>query len=175
MPSYFSDMNVVDAALLGALLLSVLLGALRGFVFEVMSLAGWLVAYAAAYLLSPRLLPLLPSEALHTGQAVGVSVMPLLAFLLCFAGVLVAWNLLAHLIRLLVRATPLSGIDRLFGSVFGLARGVLLLLALAIIVELTPWAQARSWQTSVVVPHLHATLVAVKPMLPPGVARWLAR
>lgn len=175
MPGFITEMNIVDAALVGALLLSLMLGVLRGFVFEVMSLAGWLVAYAAAYLLSPRLLPLLPSEPVHAGQAVGVSVMPLLAFVLCFFGVLIAWNLLSHLVRLLVRATPLSGIDRLFGAVFGLARGGLLLLALTVLVELTPWARAQAWQASLVVPRLHATLVAVKPMLPPGVARWLAR
>jgi membrane protein required for colicin V production len=168
-------LNAVDAALLGALLLSVLLGALRGLVFELMSLAGWLVAYAGAYLFSPRLLPLLPADALPGGAAASATVMPLLAFVLVFAGVLIAWNLLAQLVRLLVRATPLSGIDRLLGSLFGLLRGSLLLLALAALVALTPWAQAPAWQQSRVVPHLNASLLAIKPLLPPGVARWLAR
>jgi membrane protein required for colicin V production len=175
MPTWISDLNGVDAALLAALAVSLVLGALRGFVFEVMTLAGWVVAYAAAYLLGPRLLPLLPSEPLHAGQAVGAQVMPLLAFVLCFAGVLIGWNLLAHLVRLLVRATPLSGIDRLLGAVFGFARGMLLLLAVVVIVELTPWARAASWQASLTVPQLEAVLAAVKPLLPPGVARWLAR
>lgn len=168
-------LNAVDAALLGALLLSVLLGALRGLVYELMSLAGWLVAYVGAYLLSPGLLPLLPSDVLPGGQAVSAAVLPLLAFVLVFAGVLIAWNLLAHLVRLLVRATPLSGVDRLMGSLFGLLRGGLLLLALAAVVALTPWSQARAWEQSRLVPHLNAGLLAVKPLLPPGVARWLAR
>jgi membrane protein required for colicin V production len=168
-------LNAVDYALLGALVLSVLLGALRGLVYELMSLAGWLVAYGGAYLFSPQLLPLLPADALPGGQAVSVTALPVLAFVLVFAGVLIAWNLLAHLVRLLVRATPLSGIDRLFGSLFGLLRGSLLLLALAAVVALTPWTQASLWQGSRVVPHLNAALLAVKPLLPPGVARWLAR
>ena len=175
MAGLFSDLNGVDAALLGALLLSVLLGALRGLVYELMSLAGWLVAYAAAYLLSPQLLPLLPADALPGGQAVSTAVLPLLAFVLCFAAVLIAWNLLAHLVRLLVRATPLGGIDRFFGCLFGLLRGALLLLAITAIVALTPWAQATAWRQSRVVPPLEAGLLTVKPLLPPGVARWLAR
>lgn len=168
-------MNIVDAALLAALLLSVLLGALRGLVFEVMSLAGWLVAYAAAYLLSPQLLPLLPAEPVHPGQAVGAEVMPLLAFVLCFFGVLIAWSLLSHLVRLLVRATPLSAIDRLLGSLFGLLRGALLMLVVVVLVELTPWAQAPAWRESRAVPPLREALLQVKPLLPPGVGRWLGR
>ena len=63
----------------------------------------------------------------------------------------------------------------MLGCLFGLARGVLLLMALTVLVELTPWARALAWQASTVVPHLHASLVAIKPMLPPGVGRWLAR
>ena len=168
-------LNAVDVALLGVLVLSVLLGALRGLVYELMSLAGWVVAYGGAYLLSPQLLPLLPTDVLPGGAAVTAAALPVLAFVLVFAGVLIAWNLLAHLVRLLVRATPLSGIDRLSGSLFGLLRGSLVLLALAALVALTPWSQAAAWQGSRVVPHLTAGLLAVKPLLPPGVSRWLAR
>lgn len=168
-------LNAVDHTLLGVLLLSVLLGALRGLVYELMSLAGWVVAYGGAYLFSPQLLPMLPADVLPGGQAVSASALPVLAFVLVFAAVLIAWNLLAHLVRLLVRATPLSGIDRLFGSLFGLVRGGLLLLAVAALVALTPWSQAAPWQTSRLVPHLNAALLTVKPLLPPGVARWLAR
>ena len=110
--------------LLAVLLISVLLGALRGLVFEVMSLAGWLVAYAAAYIYAPRLPPLWSPHALPADPATGAAVMPLVAFGLVFAGVLIVWNLLSHLIRMLVRATPLSGIDRAARQRFRLrARG----------------------------------------------------
>ncbi len=174
-PDFFSAFNVVDAVLIAALLISVLLGALRGLVFEVMSLAGWLVAYAVAYLYSPQLPPLWSSNVLPTDAATNSTVMPLLAFALVFAGVLIAWNLLSHLIRLLVRATPLSSLDRILGSFFGLARGVLLLLAIAVVVALTPWAKAQPWQRSQLVPKLNEMIVAIKPLLPPGLHQWMAR
>ncbi|WP_418320061.1 CvpA family protein [Piscinibacter sakaiensis] len=173
-PDFFNAFNAVDAVLLAALLISVVLGALRGLVYEVMSLAGWLVAYAAAYIYSPRLPPLWSADALPTDPATGAAVMPLLSFALVFAGVLIAWNLLSHLIRLLVRATPLSGLDRLLGSFFGLARGILLLLAIAVVVALTPWAKSQPWQRSQLVPKLNEAILSIKPLLPPGLHRWMA-
>ncbi len=172
---FIGGVNIVDAALLAALLISVLLGALRGLVFEVMSLAGWLVAYATAYIYAPRLPPLWSPQTLPVDSAAGGAVMPLVAFGLVFAGVLIAWNLLSHLIRLLVRATPLSGIDRILGCIFGCARGVLLLMAVAVIVALTPWAKAQPWQESSVVPRLNEAIVSAKPLLPPGLHRWMPR
>ena len=134
MPSLVDNLNTVDALLLATLGLSILIGAMRGLLFELMSLAGWVVAYAVAYLFSPRLLPLLPQDPMagtaFAGSAMGPGMMPLLAFVLCFVGVLIAWGLLAQLLRLLIRATPLSGFDRLLGSVFGLLRGGLILTGL---------------------------------------------
>lgn len=172
-PDFLDGVNLVDAALLTVLVVSVLLGILRGLVFEVMSLAGWLVAYATAYIYAPQLPPLWSSSSFPGDAATSSTVMPLVSFGLVFAGVLIAWNLLSHLVRLLVRATPLSGIDRVLGSVFGGARGVLLLLAVAVVVALTPWSKARAWQESVIVPRLNEAIVSIKPLLPPGLHRWM--
>ncbi len=173
-PEFIGELNGVDAILLAALGVSVILGALRGLVFEIMSLAGWLVAYATAYIYAPQLPPLWSSNSLPTDPATGAAMMPLISFGLVFAGVLIAWNLLSHLIRLLVRATPLSSIDRVFGSAFGLARGVLLLLAVAVVVALTPWSKSALWRHSQIVPKLNEAIVSVKPLLPPGLHRWMA-
>lgn len=169
-PDFIGALNAVDAILLAALGISIILGALRGLVFEVMSLAGWLVAYAAAYIYSPRLPPLWSPDSLPADSAV----MPLVSFALVFAGVLIAWNLLSHMVRLLVRATPLSSIDRILGSIFGFARGVLLLLAIAVVVALTPWAKTDQWRHSQIVPQLNEVLVSIKPLLPPGLHRWMS-
>ncbi|MFG5409261.1 CvpA family protein [Piscinibacter sakaiensis] len=152
MPTWPPAWNGVDAAFAATLVLSLALGVLRGFVFEVMSLAGWLVAYAAAYLFSPRLLPLLPAEPAGGATVVGLQAMPLLAFVLCFFAALIGWTLLSHLLRLLVRATPLSGPDRLLGAVFGLLRGALLVLAVVVGVELTPWLRGGRFQARMNLP-----------------------
>ena len=54
----------------------------------------------------------------------------------------------ARLIQLVLHATPLSIVDRALGIVFGLLRGVVLLLAVAVAVGLTPAAKSSAWQHS---------------------------
>ena len=157
----------VDAALLAALLVSVVLGLARGLVYELMGLAGWVVAYFAAAWLAPQATPYIPVGV--PGSALNHSA----ALLACFLGSLVAWGLLARLVRLLIKATPLSFLDRLLGAVFGALRGFILLLLVATVVTLTPAAQSQAWQASTAAPVLVGAVKGIKPLLPEAVARWL--
>ena len=50
-----------------------------------------------------------------------------------------------------MRASPLSGLDRSLGLVFGLLRGLVLLLAVVVLGGLTPVAESVWWQDSQVV------------------------
>jgi membrane protein required for colicin V production len=157
----------VDAALGALVLTSVALGLARGLVYELMGLAGWVVAYFGGAWLAPWAAPWIP---------VGVPASALnhsAALLLCFLGVLVVWGLLARLLRWLVSVTPASLADRLLGGVFGLLRAALLAMALATVVMLTPAAQSSFWQGSLAVPWIVAAVKGVKPLLPPELSRWL--
>jgi membrane protein required for colicin V production len=156
-----------DWTLLVVLLVSVLIGLLRGFVFECLSLAGWVVAWFAAQWASPQLAPLLPVGT--PGSAMNLAA----AFAIGFVLALVVWGLLAKLVRMLIQATPLSVPDRLLGAAFGVLRGVVLLLAVATVVQLTPAAQSRAWQQSQGARWLAATLQGLKPLLPDAAARLL--
>ena len=157
----------VDLTLLGLLALSVLLGLARGLVFELMSLIGWVVAYASAQLYSPELavhLPIgTPGSALQLGAA----------FVMAFIVVLVAWSLLAKLVRLGLHATPLTLIDRLLGAGFGLLRGAVLLLAVATAVAFTPAQRSPAWHDSHAAVGLGLALAGLKPFLPAEVVRRL--
>ena len=159
------ELHWLDWLLLAVLLASLVVGLLRGLVFECLSLAGWVVAWFAAQWLSPMLAPQLPlgtpGSALNLGAA----------FALCFLAALVVWTLLARLIRLLIHATPLSIPDRLLGAVFGVLRGLVLLLAVATVVGLTPASQSQGWRASQGARWLSATLAQLKPLLPGPVAR----
>jgi membrane protein required for colicin V production len=157
----------IDWALLAVLALSVLVGMVRGFVFECLSLAGWVVAWFAAQWGAPLLAPELPVGA--PGSAPNLAA----AFVLTFMAALVVWSLLARLIRLLVHATPLSLPDRLLGGGFGVLRGGVLLLAVATVVALTPAAQSAGWRGSQGARWLGQTLHALKPLLPEPAARLL--
>jgi membrane protein required for colicin V production len=154
----------IDWTLLAVLGASVIVGLARGFVFEMMSLAGWIVAWFAAQWGAPSLAPHLP---------IGSPDSPLnlaAAFLICFLGALLAWSLLSRLVRLLVHATPLSLADRALGGGFGLVRGMMLLLAVATVVAMTPAAQAQEWRVSHGAGWLMTLLRGLKPLLPPSMA-----
>ena len=101
----------IDWTLLAVLALSVLVGIWRGFVFECLSLAGWIVAWFAAQWAAPQLAPHLPIGSI--GSALNMAA----ALALCFFAALAVWTLLAKLVRMLIHATPLSLPDRLLARV----------------------------------------------------------
>jgi membrane protein required for colicin V production len=157
----------IDWLLLGVLAVSVLLGLARGFVFEAMALAGWVVAWFAAQWAAPFVAPWLPLAAPDSPLALAAG------FVVAFGAVVIVWSLLARLVRLLVRATPLTFADRMLGAGFGFARGAVVLLALATAVEHTPAAQSSLWRASAGASMLGAALRGLKPLVPPAIARRL--
>lgn len=160
-------LNGLDWTLLAVMAVSLVVGLVRGFVFEALSLAGWVVAWLGAQWAAPLLAPSLPVGEPGTPLNHGA------AFALAFVVALVAWALLARLARMLIHATPLSLIDRLLGAGFGLLRGLVILLAVASVVALTPAVKAGAWQASQGAQILSKTLLALKPLLPESAARLL--
>ncbi|HEX7439432.1 MAG TPA: CvpA family protein [Caldimonas sp.] len=161
------DIGWVDAGLLVALALSVLVGALRGLAFEVLSIAGWFVAYFAAQWAAPFIAPHFPIG------TPGSLLNQACAFASVFLVTLIVWSLLSRLVRRLIHATPLSPLDRMFGAAFGLLRGGFVLLVLAAIIAFTPAAKSVAWQQSVGAAGLNAILRGLATLLPPGVAHFL--
>jgi membrane protein required for colicin V production len=157
----------IDAVMLGVLGLSMLIGLVRGLVFELLSLVGWLAAWFAAQWGAQQLSPWLPVGT--PGSALNHAA----AFVAAFVLALIVWSLVARLVRLLIQATPLSLPDRLLGAGFGLLRGVVLLLALATVVALTPLTRAQPWQQSQGAAALAMALHGLTPLLPPRMAKYI--
>jgi membrane protein required for colicin V production len=113
-------MTWVDLAVLAVLAISALLAFIRGLVREVLGLAAWVGAIFAGVWTLPRIRP-------QFQQWLGVSpwVDPI-AFGVVFIVVLIVLMLISRWISALVRASPISGVDRTLGLVFGLARGAVL-------------------------------------------------
>ena len=150
----------VDLFLLALLLLSAAVGFWRGLFFEVMSLLGWVVAYFAAVWFSPVAAPHIP-----VGTP-GGALNQLASVIGVFVAVLIVWALLSRLLRMLLRATPLSLIDRLLGAMFGVIRGVLILLLIYAAVGWTPWSRSEAWAQSQVRPWLAVACKTLVPLLP---------
>ncbi|HET7792771.1 MAG TPA: CvpA family protein [Rhizobacter sp.] len=160
-------MQWVDIVMAGVLALSVIVGLVRGLVFEVLSLLGWFVAYFAAHWFAGDLAPHIPVG--KPGSAVNHAA----AFASIFVAALLGWAIISRLLRLLIHATPLSLPDRLFGAVFGVLRGLVLLLAAATVINLTPLMKSPAWQASQGAQWLQIVLDGLHPLLPPQLLQLL--
>ena len=154
-------MQWVDIVLAGILVFSVIVGVVRGFVFEVLSLLGWFAAYFTAQWLAPEAAPHIPVG--KPGSAFNHAA----AFAAVFVAALLVWAVTSRLLRLLIHASPLSLPDRLLGGLFGLLRGLVLLLAVATVIGLTPLTTSPVWQASQGAQWLHVALDTLRPVLPP--------
>jgi membrane protein required for colicin V production len=152
----------VDWAMAAVLLLSIVIGMWRGLVYEILSLVGWVVAFVVAQAYGATVAAWLP-----WGQAGSLARLAA-GFALAFFGALIVWTLLAKLVRLLISATPLSVLDRALGAGFGLARGLVLLLVVALVVKLTPAVRSPAWQASHGAAWLDAMLHGLEPLWPAG-------
>ena len=161
--------NGVDAALLAVVGFSLLVGIVRGFTYELMALAGWVVAYFVALWYSPALTPHIDPylPAVLAGKALGAAV----ALVLVFIATLIVWGLAARLVRLLVHATPLNLLDRLGGAIFGVLRGVVIVLIVAAVLPMTPWAHAPAWRDSALAGTVEGALAHLRPLWPTNPAR----
>ena len=160
-------MTTLDWALLGVLGLSMLLGAWRGLVYEVLSVLGWAVSFFAAQWFAPSVAAILPL------QSVSEPVRYAAGFVLVFVGVLVVCSLLTVAIKKLVQAVGLRPIDRTLGAGFGILRGLILLLAATVVVNMTALKNSAWWQESSGAGVLNTALISIKPMLPEQFAKYL--
>ena len=161
------SMAALDWIFALVLLLSMVLGAWRGLVYEVLSLINWVVAFVLARMLALDAADLLPMSGASAAMRYAAG------FLLVFVLVLVAGGLLTVLIKKLTAAVGLSPIDRTLGAVFGAARGVLLILLSTVVVHLTPMKDSTTWQASVGARLAEVTLKGLKPTLPRDLEKFL--
>ena len=154
-------MAALDWILAALLLGSLLLGAWRGLVFELFSLAGWIAAFVAAQWFADDMAALLPlTDALPAWRH-------LAGFAVVFVLAVFAFGLLAWLAKRMVQAVGLRPADRALGALFGTLRGVILLLGFALVLVWTPLRDAPWWQQSASAPLLQGMLQSIKPALPP--------
>ncbi|MRD46405.1 CvpA family protein [Caenimonas koreensis] len=160
-------MAALDWVFVAVLLVSLLIGALRGFVYEVLSVLSWVAAFVLAQWLAPEVANWLPmtSWSQPVRYAAGFGVVFILAV---FAGALLAW-----LVKKMIEAVGLRPVDRTLGAAFGLVRGVVLLLALAVVVNLTPMRRDMWWTESAGAGISNAALKGLKPVLPERFGQYL--
>lgn len=161
-------MNTIDGALLLVLLVSVVVGMWRGLMYEVLSVAAWVAAFVLAQAHADRVAGWLPLGDLSPAVRMAIG------FAIVFVGCAFVGGLLAWTVKRLVAAVGLRPIDRVLGGAFGLLRGAVVLLAVTVVVGMTPLREQSGWKSSQVARVLGDSLHALRPLLPEPVARHLS-
>ncbi len=132
----------VDYFIILTVLVSVVVGAVRGFTRETLSLMTWVLAIGLSWLfgdsLAARMQALISIPSVRIATAYGA----------IFLAVLALGAVVTHLMSGLIRRTPLSGPDRTLGAGFGLLRGGAIVTLLVFLVGMTPARHDDWWRES---------------------------
>lgn len=158
-------MTVFDYIVLFVLVSSVIISTMRGLVKEILSLLGWIVAFVVANAYGARLAPMLPE------MIPGETVRLIVAFIALFLGARMLMGLLTLAVSALISASGLTLADRGLGGLFGLARGVVIVLAGVILCGMTSIPQQAFWQDALLSPMAETGARTVKPFLPAALAQ----
>lgn len=153
-------MTLFDLAVIVVVGLSILLSVIRGLVREVLALAAWLVAFIAANVLAGEVAPWMPAAVPTEGLRL------LAGFIAVFVAVLLTMSGLAILASKLVKNAGLGVEDRLLGGVFGLARGLLVVVMLVLLGGLTSLPRQAVWRNAILSHPLELFAGRVKAWLP---------
>lgn len=165
-------MTAFDWGVLAVIALSAVLGIARGLVRELFALVGWIVAGAVGVLYATPV----GDAVARIAPELGLGVQPRWAFgfLIVFLAVLIGAGFVALALGKLMRIAGLAMSDRVLGGVFGVARGLVILVVAVMLAGLTPIPQEPFWAEARLARPLEALATATKPWLPDAVAARLA-
>ena len=146
-----AGLNAADWCIIVIILVSCLISLKRGFIKEALSLANWVFALFVAFTfsqeLSVRLEPYISVPSLRY----------LAAMALLFIPALMIGAMVNFLLGELVKASGISGTDRLLGMIFGFLRGFLIVMAAILFLPaLLPVQEDAWWKNSQLIPILQS-------------------
>lgn len=166
----------VDAGVAMVILISAILAYSRGLVREILSIAGWVIAAVVAYVLTPAVEPLVREIPVVRDIISESCVLSLIAaFAVVFAVALIVVSIFTPLFSGMVQKSAVGGVDQGLGFLFGVARGVLLvLIALILYDSVFPEGERLALvEDSKSREILNDSQAALAEMLPTDVPPWL--
>lgn len=158
-------MTAFDYIVLAIVAASVILGVWRGVVGEIIALVAWVLAFFTARWWGNEV-----ANSLLT--AIADPVLRLVAaWVLVFVVVLILMALLRLAVRGLLKALGLSPTDRLLGMIFGVARGLAIVLILVAVGGMTMVPKEKWWVEAYFSTPLETAVMASGPWLPSEVAK----
>lgn len=165
---------IIDGLILSILFLSALIAFFRGFVREILTLCGLAGALIAAFFLAPLLQPMAHGwfnadpEARFFGLIPHTTAIDVGVFAAVFLATMIALNLVAHAISHGLHAAGLGAVDRTLGVLFGIARGLFLVMLfyLPFYFKAADEQKAEWFKTSATLPFLDMLMVEAEPYIP---------
>jgi membrane protein required for colicin V production len=157
--------TIFDYLVIFVLVTSVIIGVVRGLVKEVLSVLSWIIAFVVANAYAAALAQMLPE--VIPGEVLRLIV----AFIALFIGARILMGLLSLALDALLDAGGLSFIDRALGAVFGVARGLVIVLAAVILCGMTSLPKQDFWKHAVLSSHAEQGARMVKQYLPAAMAQ----
>jgi membrane protein required for colicin V production len=157
--------TIFDYLVVFVLVCSIVISTLRGLVKEILSLLSWVVSFVVANAYGEALAKLLPD------MVPGNTTRLIVAFIALFIGVRLLMMLLTVAIDAVIKASGLTLADRGLGGLFGLGRGVVIVLAAVLLCGMTAIPQQPFWKEAVLSPLAETAARTVKPFLPGDFAR----
>lgn len=117
-----------DYLIIGLIILSGFIAFFRGFIQESLSLLLWVIAFATSMFLDVYLDPY------FLDYIQSPEIRRILIIILVFIGIIFLGGFLIKVIRSLVHCSGMSGLDRLLGVLFGLLRGILLIVVIYLVI-----------------------------------------
>lgn len=165
--------SILDLAVIGVVLISALLAAVRGFTREVLAIFAWVAAAAAAWFLHPLLLPFVKQ---HISN-------PTVALAAALGGIFIVTLIVVSIITVkvsdLILDSRIGAIDRTLGFVFGAGRGLLIcvigwvFLAWLVQGKMPEWASAA--RSRPMLENTGNALVAMLPENPEGLLKQIRK
>ena len=143
-----------------------LLGFWRGVVGEIIALTAWVIAFLAARAVGQEV-----GELLFFAHIAEAPFRTAAGWVTVFVGVLVLLTLARSLARALIQALGLSPLDRFAGLFFGLARGLLIIIALVTAGGLTTLPEETWWREAKLSPPLEIAVLTLSFWLPEEIAK----
>jgi membrane protein required for colicin V production len=146
-PGPGARMIAVDYIILVILVLSAVMGLVRGLLREAIAVVTWFLAIVLAWSFASSLEPMLG------GVLEGSPLRIWAARVIIFVGVLLVGGAISVVVGHYVRVSLFAGMDKFLGFVFGIIRGVVIVGAFTIAVQALRMDEDASWKRSKLMPY----------------------
>ena len=152
-------MSPFDYFIITLLIVSSVYGVYRGLIKEVLSLAGLVLSFYLASNFDNSLANIVPIE--NKSDFLIIS-----AFIMIFVSTLIFTSILIKLISKALKLAGLSTVNRFFGFLFGIARGLVIVLVILYLNQLIPFVNLIDPADSEIIPLLDPIFSFVLEYLP---------